>query len=275
MLFIPSERPYDLFMPHVDRGPRLYAKRVLITEHAKGLLPDWLRFVRGVIDSEDIALNVSREMVQQTPVLQKIGAAVTKRVIKELKRLAVPKGSEEEKEEKLSRYEDIWRNFGLLLKEGYYHSGPDLRERLKPLMRFNSAALDAPDDVLSLDEYIEDMAEGQDAIWYVTAPDRENALRNPALEGFRARDWDVLLLTDPVDEWLVTVFSEYNDVPLKSVNRGELDLDDSDEDDADADDKAGPLGSGAMAQDDVRRSGRRCPQEHPPHRFRRGSGRRR
>jgi molecular chaperone HtpG len=231
MLFIPSERPYDLFMPQVDRGPRLYAKRVLITEHATGLLPDWLRFVRGVIDSEDIALNVSREMVQKTPVLQKIGTAVTKRVLKELGRLANPKGDEETQAARRAEYDAIWRNFGLLLKEGYYHSGPDLRDRLKPLMRFNAASHDDADGLLSLDDYKAAMPEGQDAIWFVTAPDRATALQNPALEGFRARGWDVLLLTDPVDEWLVTVFSEYDDVPLKSVNRGELDLDDDDDED--------------------------------------------
>lgn len=234
MLFVPKQRPYDLFIPNIDRGPRLYAKRVLITEHAKGLLPDWMRFVSGVVDSEDISLNVSREMVQQTPILQKIGDALQKRVLKELGKLLRSKGDEETKEKNRALYEEIWEAFGLLLKEGYYHSGPDTRDRLKPLMLFNTRAAEDADELITLEEYVEEMEEGQDAIWYITAESREAALRNPALEAFAKKGWDVLLLTDPVDEWMLSALSEYEGTPLKSVSRGELDLDeDEDEDKAD------------------------------------------
>lgn len=236
MLFIPDQRPWDLFTPNVDRGPRLYAKSVLITEHAKGLLPEWLRFVRGVVDSEDISLNVSREMVQQTPILQKIGSALVKRIIKELARLASGEGDSDEAQGDRDRYQAIYRNFGLLIKEGFYHSGPDLRDRIKPLLRFNARSHDSGDELMSLADYRAAMPEGQDTIWYITAPDRASALQNPALEAFTRKGWDVLLMTDPVDEWMLTALSEFDDVPLKSVSRGEVDLDDdANEDEAKAD----------------------------------------
>ncbi len=234
MLFVPSQRPWDLFTPNIDRGPRLYARNVLITEHAKGLLPDWLRFVSGVVDSEDISLNVSREMVQQTPILQKIGAALVKRVLKDLGRLADASGDDDEAKADREKYAEIWRNFGLLLKEGYYHSGPDLRDRIKPLLRFNLRSHADGRGLASLGDYKAAMPEGQDTIWYLTAPDRATALQNPALEAFARKGWDVLLLTDPVDEWMLTALSEFDGTPLKSVNRGEIDLDDA----ADAAEKA-------------------------------------
>lgn len=232
MLFVPQARPWNLFMPNTERGPKLYARRVLITEHASDILPDWLRFVSGVIDSEDVELNMSREMVQKTPVLQKIGTAVTKRVLKELKGLLKSKGDDETKAENRAKYETIWRNFGVLLKEGYYHSGPDLRDRLAELLLFNTRSHDDDQGLMSLAEYIAAMPEGQEDIWYVSAPDRQSALDNPALEAFASRGWDVLLLTDAVDEWLVQVLAEHDGKALKSVARGELDLDDEDEDDS-------------------------------------------
>lgn len=229
LLFVPKQRPYDLLIPNVDRGPRLYAKRVLITEHAKGVFPDWMRFVSGVIDSEDISLNVSREMVQQTPILQKIGDALQKRVLKELGRLLKKKGDEETQEKNRETYEEIWQAFGFLLKEGYYHSGPDTKDRLKPLFLFNTRSAEDEDELVTLDEYKEEMEEDQDTIWYLTAESREAALRNPALEAFDKKGWDVLLMTDAVDEWMLSAFSEYDGTPLQSVSRGELDLDDEEE----------------------------------------------
>lgn len=231
MLFVPSQRPYDLFIPNVDRGPRLYARRVLITEHAKGLLPDWMRFVSGVVDSEDISLNVSREMVQQTPVLQKIGEGLQKRILKELGKLLKPREDEELTRSNRETFEKVWSAFGVLFKEGYYHSGPDTRERLKPLMMFNTRKAESETQLTTLKEYVDAMPEGQEAIWYITAESRESALRNPTLEAFEKRGWDVLLLTDPVDEWLITVFSEFNGTPLQSVTRGELDLDEGEDED--------------------------------------------
>jgi molecular chaperone HtpG len=224
MLFVPQERPWNLFYPNVDRGPRLYARRVLITEHAKDLLPDWLRFVSGVVDSEDIQLNVSREMVQKTPLLKKIGDAVTKRVLKDLAALLAPDDDAEKHAANRKKYEGIWRSFGLLLKEGYYHSGPDLRDRLQGLLLFNLVSHADADGLATLAEYVAAMREGQDTIWYLTAKDRAAVLQNPALEGFRKKGWDVLVLTDPVDEWLVQVLTEVDGKKLQSINRGDLDL---------------------------------------------------
>ncbi len=219
MLFVPRSRPYDLFMPQADRGPRLYAKRVLIEEHASELLPDWLRFLKGVVDSEDIQLNVSREMVQKTPVVRTIRDALVKRVLKELGRLA---GGDEEAQ---AKYTTFWRAFGMLLKEGYYHDSSRFGDRLLPLLRFGHTGGDA-DALVSLEAYKEAMPEGQDAIWYITAPSRSAALASPHLEGFRGKGWDVLVLTDPVDEWLVQTLTEFEGVELKSVARGEIALDD-------------------------------------------------
>lgn len=226
MLFIPSERPHDLFRPDADKGPRLYAKRVLILEHAKDLLPDWLRFVRGVVDSEDVQLNVSREMVQKTPAVKKIRDAITGRFLKDLQRLAdgpVDEQVEDGETPRRERFFQIWRNFGVVLKEGFVNS-PEHRERLQPLLRFNALSHADAEGLLSLDEYKAAMPEGQEAIWFLAAETRAAALASPHLEAFRKKGWDVLLLTDPVDEWLMRDLTEHAGVPLKSVARGDLDL---------------------------------------------------
>jgi molecular chaperone HtpG len=221
LLFVPEERPYDLFNPRADRGPRLYAKRVLIVEHAADLLPDWLRFVRGVVDSEDIPLNVSREMVQKTPVVRKIRDAITKRILKDLQKLAeTPK-----EEQKGASYASFWREFGALIKEGYYSSA-EYRELLLPLLRFNAISHEDGEGTMSLAEYKAGMKLNQDTIWFLAGESREAALASPHLEAFKKRGWDVLLLTDPVDEWLVGVLDKFEDIPLKSVARGDLNLPD-------------------------------------------------
>jgi molecular chaperone HtpG len=229
MLFIPSHRPYDLFHPQVERGPRLYARRVLISEHAKDLLPDWLRFVKGVVDSEDIALNVSREMVQKTPIMRKISDALTKRLLKDMGKMANKKGESEKAVAQRAKYDAIWENFGLLLKEGYYHSDEKIKKLLLPLLRVNTIQHENSQQCMSLQAYKDAMPEGQDTIWFITAPDRDSGLQSPALEAFKSKGWDVILLTDPVDEWLVMALTEFDGVSLKSVTRGELDLNEGDE----------------------------------------------
>jgi len=225
LLFVPSERPWDLFYPEADRGPRLYARRVLITEHARDLLPDWLRFLRGVVSSEEISLNVSREMVQKTPALRKIRTALTKRILKEFERVADGEAPEDGEHP----YASFWRSFGVVLKEGYYKEGDDLRERLLPLLRFNALSHDDEQGLLSLADYRKAMPETQDTIWYLTAASRADALSSPHLEAFRKHGWDVLLLTDPIDEWVVATLTEVDGVPVRSVSRGEIELDDEEE----------------------------------------------
>ena len=220
LLFVPKRRPFDLFVPEASRGPRLYAKRVLIAEHAKELLPDWLRFLRGVVDSEDINLNMSREMVQQTPLLRKMKDVLTKRVLKDLGKLA----KQDAPQEGDHPYHTFWGAFGILIKEGYYHDKAAYGDKLLPLLRFNSTDHDDASGLWSLDDYKAAMPDGQDAIWYLTAPTREAALASPHLEAFKKRGWPVLLLTDPVDEWFVQSLEEVDGTPVKSVSRGELEL---------------------------------------------------
>lgn len=227
LLFVPSQRPFDLFHPEAPKGPRLYARRVLIEEHARDLLPDWLRFVRGVVDSEDIPLNLSREMVQKTPAVRKMRDILTKRILKDLAKLA----------EDAEKYAPVWRDFGPLLEEGYYHDKDRYGELLLPLLRFNALSHDDDQGLMTLAAYKEGMPEGQDRIWYLTAESREAALASPHLEVFRKRGWDVLILTHAVEEWLVSALTEYDGVPLESVARGALDLED--EEGADKVDLAG------------------------------------
>jgi molecular chaperone HtpG len=220
LLFVPSERPWDLFHPEADWGPRLYARRVLITEHARDLLPDWLRFLRGVVSSEDISLNVSREMIQKTPALRKVRNALTTRILKEFAKVADSEAPEGEEHP----YASFWRDFGVVLKEGYYREADDLQERLVSLLRFNALSHEDEEGLLSLADYHNAMPEGQDAIWYITGASRADVLSSPHLEAFRKRGWDVLLLTDPIDEWLAATLTEYEGVAVKSVARGEISL---------------------------------------------------
>ncbi len=231
MLFVPAARPFDLFQPEVERGPRLYARKVLIMEHAADLLPNWLRFVRGVVDSEDIPLNLSREMVQKTPVLRKISKVIVSRLLKDLVKLDTPEADE-------NKYPGVWEDFGVLLKEGFY-SAPEWRDKLLPLLRFNATSHEDGEGLISLDAYKAAMPEGQDTIWYITAASRQQALASPHLEALRKRGWDCLVLTDAVDEWLVQSLTEHDGLPVKSIARGELDLDDDAEESEDKADLTG------------------------------------
>lgn len=233
MLFVPRRRPWDLFQPDGTKGPKLYARRVLIEEHAKELLPEWMRFLRGVVDSEDIPLNVSREMVQKTPVVRKIREVLVKKVLKDLADWAeAPPAEDPEAAKAPATYAEFWKNFGMLLKEGWYHEHAKLGELLTPLLRFNATKHTDGDGLVSLAEYRKEMPPGQDAIWYLTGESRAHLLASPHLEAFQKRGWNVLLLTDPVDEWFVQSFTEYDGMPVKSVARGALDLQDDEADGA-------------------------------------------
>ncbi len=222
LLFVPARRPYDLFHQEAVRGPRLHARRILIDEHARDLLPDWLRFVRGVVDCEDLPLNVSREMVQKAPVVRKLRDLLTKRVLKEFEKHAkLP--AEGDTAPKVG-WDAIWREFGVLLKEGFWHASTEYGDALRPLLRFHTTTCEGADGLRSLADILAARVEGQEAIWYLTASSREAALASPHLEVFRKKGHEVILLTDPVDEWLVQVLDSYEGVPIKSASRGELDL---------------------------------------------------
>jgi molecular chaperone HtpG len=212
LLFIPSSPPFDLFDP--DRKPRLrlYVKRVFITDDCEALLPSYLRFVRGIVDSEDLSLNISREMLQKDPKLAKISRGLVKRVLGELKKAADKKPEE---------FATFWENFGAVLKEGLYEDF-DNREKILPLCRFESTESSEP---VTLDAYIEGMKEGQEAIYYITGDDLEKLRKSPQLEGFRARGLNVLLLTDPIDEFWIPALGTYQEKAFKSVTRVGDDLD--------------------------------------------------
>ena len=211
LLFVPSTKPFDLFQPDRKTHVKLYVKRVFITDDCEGLLPAWLRFMRGIVDSEDMPLNISREMLQNNPVVAKIRTGLIKRILGELERKA---------KKDPEAYAAFWENFGALLKEGIYES-QDYRERLLELCRARSTA---GDGLVSLGDYVERMKDGQDAIYYITGDSLEAVARSPQLEAFRAKGVEVLLLCDPVDEFWLPQVNTYKNKPFKSVTQGGVDL---------------------------------------------------
>jgi molecular chaperone HtpG len=229
LLFIPSAKPFDLFHPERSHRIRLYVKRVFVTDECEGLMPSYLRFLRGVVDTEDLPLNISRELLQSNPLLAKIRATVIKRVLGELKKKAAKAPAD---------YAQFWNNFGAVLKEGIYEDESQ-RDTLLALARFNSTRKGpAPESaeteavetesaetgLISLDDYVGALREGQDAIYYIAGDDREALERSPQIEGFRAKGIEVLLLTDPVDEFWLSAVGAFQDKPFKSVTRGGADL---------------------------------------------------
>ena len=216
LLFIPARAPFDLWDREQRHGVKLYVKRVFIMDDAKQLLPPYLRFVKGVVDSDDLPLNISREILQQNKVIETIRSACTKRILDLLKKLA---------DKEPDKYKQFWQTFGRVMKEGVIDA-PDKREDLAKLFRFKSTHEDTEEETVSLDDYIARMKEGQKAVYYVTAENYATAKNSPHLEIFREKGIEVLLLTDPIDEWLVAHLAEYQEKPLASVNKGELDLGD-------------------------------------------------
>ena len=212
LVFIPTVKPFDLFHPDRKQSLKLYVKRVFITDHCEELLPQWLRFVKGLVDSEDLPLNISREMLQRNPVLTKIRQGVVKRVLDYLKKRA---------ENEPDSYAAFWNNFGAVLKEGIYEDA-EHKDTLLKLTRFRSTH---GDSLVSLADYIGRMKEGQTAIYYLTGESLQAASRSPQIEGYRAKGVEVLLLTDAVDEFWVPAVGEYEGKSFKSVTRGGADLD--------------------------------------------------
>ena len=214
LLYIPARAPFDLWDRNQRRGLKLYVRRVFIMDDAEQLLPAYLRFVRGVIDSSDLPLNISREILQESRDIEAIRAGCTKRVLSLLEELA-----ENQKE----KYAAFWKEFGRVLKEGV---GEDLanRAQIAKLLRFSSTHNDGEDQTVSLADYLARMKEGQDSIYYVTAETFLAAKNSPHLEIFRKRGIEVLLLSERVDEWLVANFPEHEGKALASVAKGELDL---------------------------------------------------
>ena len=239
LLFVPGRAPFDLWDRNVRRGLRLYVRRVFILEDAGDLLPAYLRFVRGVIDSGDLPLNVSREILQSNRQVEAIRSGTVKRILGALDKLA---GGDAEK------YAKFWGEFGKVLKEGVIEDAAN-REAIAALLRFHSTTTEDGEPTVSLAGYVERMNTGQEAIHYLTGDSLTAARSSPHLEVFRKRGVEVLLLTDPVDEWLVGHLTEFDGKPLRSVSRGDLDLASLGEDEA-AEGQGAGAGEGKDAGED-------------------------
>lgn len=218
LLYIPSRAPFDMFDREHRHGIKLYVQRVFIMEDAEKLLPNYLRFVRGVIDSNNLPLNVSREILQESKDIESIRAGVVKKVLGLIEDLA-KKDDDEGKE----KFKTFWREFGQVLKEGV---GEDFsnRERIAGLLRFLSTHDETGEPSVSLSDYVGRMKEGQDKIYFVTADSLNAAKSSPHLEIFRKKGVEVLLLSERVDEWLVAHLTEFDGKSLQSVAKGSLDL---------------------------------------------------
>jgi molecular chaperone HtpG len=215
LLFVPKTAPMDLMLQRDERsGLRLYVNRVFIMDAAQQLLPHYLRFVRGVVDSQDLPLNVSRELLQENELSGKIRSAVVRRSLDMIAKIA---------KDNPDQYDKFWQQFGAVIKEGIVEDFTN-RERIAPLLRFASTKGEGSKHDVDLAGYIERMPEGQDAIYYITAENHAAAANSPHLEVFRKRGIEVLLMSDRVDEWMMAYFNEYEGKPFKSVAKGDIDL---------------------------------------------------
>jgi molecular chaperone HtpG len=214
LLYIPSTAPFDLWNREAPRGIKLYVQKVFITDQAEQFLPLYLRFARGVVDSSDLPLNVSRELLQQDPNVSAMRGALTRRVLDMLEKLA---------KDSAEKYRTFWNEFGFVLKEGLVED-PTNREKIASLLRFNSTRSEGLEQDRGLDRYVEEASDGQSAIYYLIADTPTAARSSPHLEAFRARNVEVLLLADRLDEWAMQHLTEYKGKRLKDVSRGELDL---------------------------------------------------
>jgi molecular chaperone HtpG len=220
LLYIPARAPFDMFDREHRHGIKLYVQRVFIMDDAEKLLPNYLRFVRGVIDSNNLPLNVSREILQESKDIETIRAGSVKKVLGLIEEL-----SKNEEEEGKEKFKTFYKEFGQVLKEGV---GEDFanRERIAKLLRFTTTQSETDEPSVSLDDYLGRMKEGQEKVYYVTADNLKSAKSSPHLEVFRKKEIEVLLLADRVDEWLVTNLTEFEGKALQSVAKGGLDLGD-------------------------------------------------
>ena len=213
LLFVPSIAPFDLYDPERKSKLHLYVNRVFITDDYEGLVPKWLRFVRGIIDTPDVDLNVSREMLQQNPAVAKINKALVKRVLGELK-----KGLEKRRDE----YATFWNGLGKVIKEGLYEDQAN-SEKILEVCLFQSSK---NEKLVTLQEYVDGLTENQKVIYYLSSDDADRARRSPHLESFQAKGIDVLLLTDPIDDFWLSNIKQFSGKDFQSIARGEVDISD-------------------------------------------------
>lgn len=216
LLYVPSKAPWDLFNREQQHGLKLYVQRVFIMDDAEVFMPNYLRFMRGLLDSNDLPLNVSREILQDNKTTAALRKALTKRSLQMLEKLA---------QDDQEKYLAFWKEFGLVLKEGV---GEDFanREQIAKLYRFASTKTDSSEQTLALADYVARMKEGQKAIYYITADSYTAAKNSPHLELFNKKDIEVLLLSDRIDEWMLSYLTEFDGKPLQSVTKADIDLGD-------------------------------------------------
>ncbi len=218
LLYLPSKPPFDLFHPDRQRGIHLYVRRIFISDDCKNLMPEYLRFVRGVVDSSDLPLNVSRELLQENPLIVKIKKGLINKVLAVLKEM---------QEHQPERYSGFYKEFGKVLKEGM-HTDTDNREKLQDLLLFESTKTE-PGKWTSLKECLSRMPQDQKEIYYLSGESRSELESSPYIEVFKKKNYEVLLMTDPIDEWMMQSFYEYNKIKFKSLNKGQVDLENEDE----------------------------------------------
>ena len=212
LLFIPSKAPYDLYSEKYEKGLQLYTKGVFIMEKCKELLPDYLRFVKGLVDSSDLSLNISREILQQNRQLEKIASSIEKKILSELSKL---------KENDFDKYVEFFNTFGLNLKWGVYDGFGINKDKLKDLLIYNSIN---EEKMISLKQYVENMKENQEYIYFASSTNKEAVLAMPQMDLIKKQGYDVLVLSDNIDEFVMTILSEYEGKKFKSINQGDLDL---------------------------------------------------
>ncbi|MDR6714477.1 molecular chaperone HtpG [Pseudomonas hunanensis] len=214
LLYVPARAPFDLYQREAPRGLKLYVQRVFIMDQAESFLPLYLRFIKGVVDSNDLSLNVSREILQKDPIIDSMKTALTKRVLDMLEKLA---------KNEPEQYKGFWKNFGQVLKEGPAEDFAN-KEKIAGLLRFASTHDDSGEQSVSLADYLARAKEGQDKIYYLTGETYAQVKNSPHLEVFRKKGIEVLLLTDRIDEWLMSYLSDFDGKSFVDVARGDLDL---------------------------------------------------
>ncbi len=218
ILFIPAQAPFDMFMAERRGGVHLYVKNVFITDDCKELLPEYLRFMKGVVDSSDLPLNVSRETLQDDVTIRRIRKALVSRILSTLKKM---------KEQRIEDYYKFWEQFGKVLKEGL-HFDFENREKLQELVLFHSTKSEDGKPV-SLREYVDRMPESQEDIYYITGESHDALTNSPHLEIFKSKDYEVLFYADPIDEWVAQALTEYDGKKFKAIDRGDIELDSEEE----------------------------------------------
>ena len=211
LLFIPKTAPFDLYEPERKTRLSLYINRVFISKDIDGLIPTWLRFVQGILDTSSLDLNVSRELVQNSPILKKISKSITKRIVSELKKKLKKENIE---------YDAFWSQFGKVIKEGLYEDYEN-RDKIIEIIRVFS---NKENKLITMQDYLDNMAEGQDSIYYLTADTLKQAQSSPHLEGFKSKEVDVLLMTDPIDAFWMSQMGQFNEKKFVSISRDTYDL---------------------------------------------------